>query len=241
VTNQVAAQTQGNFYKTSGSNQRDNGNRKSSVNDGSQGRPSTAAPVHNTIVLNEKATKQLLTGTDFQLQVNQGMLLDILLKELISIKAGQQPGSHNDAGALRVILENPQSLAGLLPSGGQGLHKEDERQGGKAPQKGSTHHLPNESLKDSVFQQSGQSRKGEATRRRDLESINEAHESKGFADDFESIKDDHMFSLSASHPAKDPIAKLSPQGAKNQHNKFSNANPPQKTNGYRPPEEGRAI
>lgn len=56
----------------------------------------------------------------------------------------------------------------------------------------------NESLKDSIFQQS-QGKKGD--RRRDLEKIEEHADSKYYDDDFDQIKDDVQMSLSISQTA----------------------------------------
>lgn len=203
--------------------------KQKSINEAGQFRPTTAPPVHNTIVLNEKATKQILQDTDFQLQVNQGMLLDILLKELVSLKSGQATDPANRPEALRVVLDNPQVLAALAQTAAPPAQRLDERPPAKEAKRNSGNYLPNESLKDSVFQQSANSKKPDNGRRRDLESINEDLESKGsigYGSDFASVKDEHMFSLSASHPANNP-SKMSQSGFKNPNNKFSNQ-PPQK-------------
>lgn len=231
----------GDFFNNERHDQKDQRQRTRSSEEEEKYREKGAGSVHNTIVLNEKATKQLLSGSDFKLQVNQGMLLDILLKELLAIKAGQTPDNAKTAGVLRVILENPQSLQGFLSPGVSPAQKEDEKANQKAQRKGSNHLLTNESLKDSVFQQSGQSRKPEPARRKDLESINEDQESKGFQDEFESVKDDHMFSLSASHPAKDPGSKFSPSGNKYQNSKNQGHNGGTKPSIHRTLDEGRTV
>lgn len=205
-------------------------------------RPQTAT-MNNTIVLNEKATKQILQDTNFQLQVNQGMLFDILLKELIALKSGQANAPGTQPEALRVILDNPQMLAAMAQMSAPPPQKSDEKTAQKDIKRTSSHYLQNESLKDSIFQQSANSKKPDATRRKDLESINEDLESKGsigYGSDFASVKDEHIFSLSASHPAKDQ-SKMSKSGFNNQNNKFSNQPPPRKNTDYRAAEDGRPI
>jgi hypothetical protein len=41
---------------------------------------------NNVIVLNEKATRDLIGAKDFQLTMDQGTVLDLILRELIQLK-----------------------------------------------------------------------------------------------------------------------------------------------------------
>lgn len=233
--------TTGNFYNPATGIQKGQGVHKRSVEEEPNQRPQTAGAMHNTIVLNEKATKQLLTGTDFQLQINQGMLLDILLKELIAIKTGQPQTQSKDAGALRVVLENPESLMAFMAPNVSPVHKDDDKHHGKLQRKGSSNIIANESLKDSIFQQSLQSKKPEPAKRKGLASISEDQESKAFHDEFESVKDEHMFSLSMSHQAKDHGGRHSPGGSKLQTHRNANANGASKAQNTRPFDEGSSF
>jgi hypothetical protein len=155
--------------------------------------------------LNAKETRKLVSGTDFKLEMGQATLVDLLLKELVNMRGGagttSQAASAVDGPALRVVIENPQQLQAMtfgFPGATPKSPKESHRKGSdnqNAKNKGIAN---NESMKDSVFQQSGQAKKQDQ-KRRDLESINEGAESKIIEDDFHSnIKDDNMFSLSIS-------------------------------------------
>ena len=178
--------------------------------------PNQPVVMKNTIVLNERATRDILSGVDFNLQMNQGMLLDILLKEIINLKREKSTNESATDGAppaLRVLLENPEIMKYLTR-----VDQTDQHHSKKQEPLGINN---DSSLKDSAFAQS-QPKKGDG-RKRGLSSINEGNESKGYEDDFESVKqDDHIFSLSNSRPANEPNTKLPNNSSKR---KFSqNAN-----------------
>lgn len=141
-------------------------------------------PNNNFIVLNNNATKDLLQDRDFQLQMNNGTLLDILLQELGNLRQKPTQGAGDNAPIIqnqpfKIVVEHQGKNQPQQPQKMQKQNSSSSLRNGKTPiinNNSSRKFNMDSSIKESIYSDSmgGNNNKHKDKRDLQLESIQES-------------------------------------------------------------------